>query len=410
MSMGRDIKSKRRIAVITGTRAEYGLLRQLLLEIKQDDALQLQLIVTGMHLSPEFGLTYQLIENDDFTIDAKVEMLLSSDTGVGIAKSVGLGVLGFSVAFDRLKPDLIIVLGDRFEILAAAQVALFMKIPIAHIHGGELSVGALDDSIRHSITKMSHLHFTAAESYRQRVIQLGEDPKHVYNVGAPGIERLKKIPLLDKKQLEKVLQIEIRDQFFLVTYHPETASQNNVDRQCQALFSALDCFPDASIIITRANADEAGRQINYQIDQYASRHENRIHVYDSMGDINYLSAMQCADVVIGNSSSGIIEAPSLKTATVNIGCRQDGRLRADSVIDCAVSKESIFEAIEMALSVEFQSIVKTVMSPYDSADTTSKILDVIKSVPLEQLTKKVFYDNKTIQDEKSAETTYIHHC
>ena len=269
----------RKIAVITGTRAEYGLLRGLLDEIKSDSDLILQLIVTGMHLSPEFGSTYRLIEQDGYQIDAKVEMLLSTDTASGIAKSVGLGVLGFTDAFEKLKPDVIVVLGDRFEILSAVQVALFLTIPVAHIHGGELSLGALDDAIRHSITKMSHLHFTAAEAYRSRVIQLGEQPDRVFNVGALGLERIKKTILLNKKQLEKKLDFTLDSPTFLFTYHPETVAINKIQNDIQQILLALDLFPNATIIMTKANADEAGRYINQQLQQYADQYPNRIKFF-----------------------------------------------------------------------------------------------------------------------------------
>lgn len=384
--------AKCKVAVITGTRAEYGLLRELLFAIKQDNQLALQLIVTGMHLSPEFGLTCCYIESDGFLADAKVEMLLSSDTGVGVAKSVGLGVIGFADAFDRLRPDVIVVLGDRFEMLAAAQAAMLLKIPIAHIHGGELSAGALDDSIRHSITKMSHLHFTATEVYRKRVIQLGEHPETVFNVGAPGVERLKKLLLLNKKDLENILGIQLKQPLFLVTYHPETAIQENAESQCDILFSAIDKFPESTVIITKSNADEAGRKINQCIDAYAAKQIERVHVFDSMGDLNYLSAMKLASVVIGNSSSGIIEAPSLKTPTVNIGCRQEGRLRSDSVIDCVISEEAIFTAIKKALSDEFKSFVHHSVSPYDADNTAASMVNILKKTNFRQLLKKVFFD------------------
>lgn len=386
-------RAKRRIAVITGTRAEYGLLRELLLLIKQNDQSLLQLVVTGMHLSHEFGLTYRHIESDGFKIDAKVEMLLSSDTAVGIAKSVGLGVIGFADTFDRLQPDIIVVLGDRFEMLAAATAAMLLKIPISHIHGGELSTGALDDSIRHSITKMSHLHFTAAKAYRERVIQLGERPENVFNVGAPGVERLKRLPLLSQQDLENTLGFRLKKPLFLVTFHPETAIKENVECQCDSLFSAIERFKDATVIVTKSNADEAGRRINQYIDAYAKNHKKRIHVFDSLGNLNYLSVMKLASVIIGNSSSGIIEAPSLKIPTVNIGRRQEGRLRADSVIDCIISENAIYCAIKKALSGKFKGVVQQCVSPYDADNASENIFNILKNTNLQHLSIKVFFNS-----------------
>ena len=390
----------RKIAVITGTRAEYGLLHGLLDEIKFDPELTLQLIVSGMHLSHEFGLTYREIEKDGFQVDYKVEMLLSSDTAVGVAKSVGLGVLGFADCFAKLKPDLIVILGDRFEILAAAQTAMIMKIPIAHIHGGELSQGAIDDGIRHAITKMSHLHFTAANAYRDRVIQLGENPDVVYNVGALGVQRIKNMKLLSQSALEKVIGFQFAQPTFLVAYHPATLQLEKTSDELSQLFSALDLFEQAKIIITKANADEAGRLINHQIDLYAAKQPKRVKAFTSMGDLNYLSAMRCVDVVIGNSSSGIIEAPSFKKPTVNIGIRQDGRLRAGSVIDCGASISEIHSAIQAALSDGFKHIVAEAISPYDSGKTAASIKNIIKTVDLTTIIKKKFFDLKVHGNEQ----------
>ena len=393
---------KRTIAVITGTRAEYGLLKNLLHEIKNDPELQLQIIATSMHLSPEFGFTYQLIEKDSFYIDAKIEMLLSSDTAIGVAKSVGVGILGFADAFERLKPDIIVVLGDRFEILAAVQTAMIMKIQVAHIHGGELTQGAIDDSIRHAIAKMSHLHFTAAEVYRKRVIQLGESPDRVFNYGAPGVERIKKIKLLSKKDLEKVLDFQFGNPAFLVTYHPATLLLDKIKDELSYLFSALDAFPQAHIIFTKSNADEAGRLINQQIDLYAEKNSDRIKTYTSMGDLDYLSTLQNCDVVIGNSSSGIIEAPTLHKPTVNIGHRQDGRLLADSIIQSGATVDEIQKAIQKALSNEFKQVVENTVSPYDSGKTAEMIKNKIKNVDLKKLLQKKFFDAISDSLEKVA--------
>lgn len=397
----------RKISVITGTRAEYGLLRGLLDEIKTDSELILQLIVSGMHLSSEFGVTYREIERDGFQIDAKIEMLLSSDTSVGVAKSVGLGVIGFADCFERLKPDVIVVLGDRFEILAAVQTAMMMKIPVAHIHGGELTQGAIDDGIRHAITKMSHLHFTAANAYRNRVIQLGEVPEVVYNVGALGVQRIKNAKLLGKTALEKIIGFQFGAPTFLATYHPATLQLEKLSDELTQLFAALDLFPDAKIIFTKANADEAGRLINQKIDAYAAEHPIRVKAFRSMGDINYLSAMHFSDVIIGNSSSGIIEAPTFKKPSVNIGCRQEGRLHADSIIDCGVSTFEIQAAIQKALSPSFKPIVENTVSPYDSGETATMIKNILKTIDLDKITKKKFYDLKVHGNEQSKN---YHYC
>ena len=388
--MSANKQSLRKIAVVTGTRAEYGLLKNLLLEIKSDLDLQLQLIVTGMHLSPEFGLTYQQIEHDDFQIDAKVEMLLSSDTAVGISKSLGIGILGFTDVFERLKPDIIVLLGDRFEILAAAQVALFLKIPIAHIHGGELSLGALDDNIRHCITKMSHLHFTAAKPYQKRVIQMGEQPEFVFCSGSPGVERFKKTAFLNQAVLEKTLDFKFKQPTLLVTYHPATLALQLLEKDIHELFTALDAFPEAQVLITKANADEAGRFINRCIDAYANKRPSHVKAFMNLGESYYPSVMRLSDVVIGNSSSGIIEAPSLHIPTVNIGCRQEGRLQASSIINCDTDAHSIQKAIQKALSNAFKDIVKKTVSPYDCDDTAKVIKNTIKKINLKTLPKKVF--------------------
>ena len=380
----------RKICVVTGTRAEYGLLYWLMKEIQADTDLQLQLIVTGMHLSPEFGLTYRTIEEDGFAINAKVEMLLSSDTPVGIAKSIGLGVIGFADALDRLKPDIMVVLGDRYEILAAAQSALVAKIPVAHIHGGETTEGAIDESIRHAITKMSHLHFVAAEPYRTRVIQLGEHPDTVFNVGALGIENIKRLQLLDRTQLEQSIKFELGTTCFLVTYHPATLGTVEPAAAMQALLDALDQFPDAKIIFTKPNSDTDGRILGRMIDEYAQQHQERVAVFTSMGQVRYLSALRLVDAVIGNSSSGIIEAPACNIPTVNIGDRQSGRLKADSIIDCLETTESIVAAINKALSSPFREGFKHGVSLYGYGESASHIKDQLKHVTL-SCTKR-FYD------------------
>lgn len=369
----------RKICVVTGTRAEYGLLYWLLKEIQADANLQLQLIVTGMHLSPEFGLTWKTIEEDGFVIDAKVEMLLSSDTPVGIAKSIGLGVIGFADALARLQPDILVVLGDRFEILAAAQAALIAGIPVAHIHGGEVTAGAFDDSIRHAITKMSHIHFVATESYKRRVIQLGEAPANVFNVGAPGIENIRRLKLLSRTELEHSINFEMGSTCLLVTYHPSTLGKTKPHIAMQSLLNALDRFPEAKIIFTRPNSDTDGRILNLMLDEYSERNKTRTAIFSSMGQIRYLSALNCVDVVVGNSSSGIIEAPVFKTPTVNIGERQSGRLKADSIIDCDETVESIEVAIRKALSSEFRSHANQTVSLYGAGDSARQIIKQLKT-------------------------------
>lgn len=386
-------QQRRKVAVITGTRAEYGLLSCLMKSIQSDPDLELQIIVTAMHLSPEFGLTYKLIEEDGFEIAAKVEMLLSSDSSTGTLKSMGLGMIGFADAFDRLSPELVVVLGDRFETLAVAQCALVKKIPLAHVHGGELSLGAIDDAIRHSITKMSHLHFVAADAYKQRVIQLGENPENVFNYGAPGLERIAKLKLLNKNELEEKINFQFGKQNFLVTYHPSTIDVEENSRALKGLFEALDHFPEAKIIFTKANADEMGRLVNAKIDQYIARNSGRATAYTTLGDLNYLSALQLVDAVIGNSSSGLIEVPYFQKATINLGKRQECRLRATSVIDCPeVSAESIIDALNKASTKEFKRLLKTTISPYTKDATSEKIKEKIKSVDLNAIVKKHFYD------------------
>lgn len=387
-------KKKRKIAVVTGTRAEYGLLYWLMHEIQEDSELELQVVVTGMHLSPEFGLTYKFIEKDGFYIDAKVEMLLSSDTAVGTAKAIGLGIIGFADVFTKLTPDMIVLLGDRFECLAVAQAALVQKIPLAHIHGGELSEGSIDDAIRHSITKMSHLHFVAAEPYRKRVIQLGENPDKVFNVGAPGLERISRTKLLNRDQWENKIGFSLGKLNFLITYHPATLEIEEDSATLKPLFEALDNFPDAKIIFTKANADQAGRFINTQIEDYVSTQTKRAACFATLGDLNYLSLLQFVDVVIGNSSSGLIEVPYFRKPTVNIGHRQSNRLRASSVIDCSMETEDIIKAIRKATSNEFEQNLKNTVSFYEQDKTANKIKTVLKNANLQKILLKNFNDLK----------------
>lgn len=384
--------SKRKICVVTGTRAEYGLLYWLMKEIQIDPELELQIITTGMHLSPEFGLTYKVIEEDGFSINAKVEMLLSSDTPVGIAKSIGLGVIGFADVLDRLRPDILVLLGDRYEILAAAQAAMVARIPIAHIHGGEATEGLIDEAIRHAVTKMSHIHFVAAEPYRQRVIQLGENPEKVLNYGAPGLDNIERLHLLSKEDFENSINFRLGKTNFLVTYHPVTLSDQSPKHAMQELFFALDHFQDAKIIITKPNADTDGRIICQMIDDYKARQPDRVMATASLGQVRYLSAIKHVDAVIGNSSSGLIEAPALKKPTINLGNRQKGRLKAASVIDCAENTEALVAAIQKALSADFMLSISNVVSPYGEGNVSVRIKDYLKNVNLKDILQKKFFD------------------
>ena len=380
----------RKICIVTGARAEYGLLYWLMKEVGADPDLQLQIIATGMHLSPEYGSTYQQIETDGFSIDAKVEMLLSSDSPVGLAKSMGLGVIGFADALDQLEPDILVVLGDRFEILAAAQAAMVARIPIAHIHGGETTEGAFDESIRHAITKMAQWHFVAAEPYRKRVIQLGETSDRVFNFGAPGLDHLQRLEWIDRPSLEKSLAIKLDPPVFLVTYHPATLSQQKPIAALNELLAALDEFPQATTIFTYPNADTGGRALIERLDQWVATNRHHAKAFVSLGQHRYLNLMHEADVVIGNSSSGLTEAPALKKATVNIGNRQKGRLRASSIIDASEEKELIVAAINKALSKEFRAELPFTKSLYGSGDVSRRIKDTLKTVTLQ--TQKAFFD------------------
>ncbi len=383
---------KRKICVVTGTRAEYGLLYWLLREVRDDPDLELQLIATAMHLSPEFGSTYRVIEEDGFRIDAKVEMLLSSDSPAGVAKSIGLGVIGFADAIDRLRPDILVLLGDRFEILAAAQAAMVARVPIAHLHGGEATEGLIDEAIRHAVTKMSHLHFVAAEPYRRRVIQLGEHPDHVHTAGAVGLDNIRRLQLLERDMLERELSFPLGDRSFLVTYHPVTLSGQPPREAMQELLTALDAFPDARVIITKPNADTDGRSICAMIDAYAAEHRDRVLATTSLGQLRYLSAMTHVSAVIGNSSSGLIEAPALRKPTVNIGERQRGRLRAGSVIDCPERSDAIIAAITRALSPEFRQAIQKAASPYGFGNASVQIKELLKSARLDGILFKSFHD------------------
>ncbi len=383
--------TKRKVCVITGTRAEYGLLYWLIKEIDLDKELSLQLIVTGMHLSQEFGLTYKEIEKD-FKIDKKIDILSSSDTDLDISKSMSIAQRSFAETFEELKPDIIVVLGDRYEILSSVTAAMIARIPIAHIHGGESTEGVIDEAIRHSITKMSHLHFTAAEEYRNRVIQLGENPKRVFNFGGMGIENINKLNLLSKEEFEKSIDFKLNKRNILVTFHPVTLENNSAKVHFQELLDVIDELEDTNIIITKANSDSGGRVINSMIDDYLARNYHKSIGFTSLGQLRYLSAMQHVDAVVGNSSSGIIETPSFKIGTINIGDRQKGRIKADSIIDCLPNKKSIRNAFKILYSKGFQSKLKNTESPYGSGSASKEIVEVLKTVELNNIIKKSFYN------------------
>lgn len=381
----------KKICVVTGTRAEYGLLYWLMKEIDADAELTLLLIVTGMHLSPEFGLTYQEIEKE-FTINKKIEMLLSSDSSVGISKSMGLAQISFAEAYQELQPDLVLVLGDRYEIFSAVSAAMIARLPIAHLHGGETTEGAFDEAIRHSITKMSHLHFTATEAYRRRVIQLGEDPERVFTVGGLGIENIKRLKLLNKEAFEQSINFKLAEKNLLVTFHPVTLETSTAEQQFAELLDALDALIDTHIIFTKANSDTDGRIINTMIDNYANANPNKAVAFSSLGQLRYLSALQFVDAVVGNSSSGLAEAPSFKIGTINIGDRQKGRIKAKSIIDCEPSKQAVISALDKLYADSFQKELSSVLNPYGDGCASSNIIEVIKNICLNNLIKKEFYN------------------
>jgi UDP-N-acetylglucosamine 2-epimerase (non-hydrolysing) len=378
----------RRIAVFTGTRAEYGLLYWLLKDIEMDDSLNLKLIVSGSHLSPEFGLTVRQIEEDGFIIDEKVEMLLSSDSAIGTAKSIGLGVIGYADSLSRIKPDALVVLGDRFEALAIVQTALILRIPVVHLHGGEITEGAYDDAIRHAITKLSMYHCVSTEEHRLRVIQLGEEPRRVVNVGAVGLDHVQRSSLMSLKELSNSLGFDLTEApYMVVTYHPVTLANEPAVASFNNLLAALDQFPNYRIILTYPNADDGGRAIIPLIEKYAAENPERVLAVPSLGFIRYLSAIKFSSVVVGNSSSGIIEVPSFCKPTVNIGNRQQGRRAALSVLNCGAVEREISEAIRSALKFENLDLID---NPYGQGDAASLIIELLKTIELK--TEKTFYD------------------
>ena len=381
----------RRVCVVTGTRAEYGLLRWVMESVRARAGLELQVVATGMHLSPEFGLTYQELEKDGFTIDRKVEMLLSSDTPTGIGKSIGLGVIGMSEALAQLQPDVMLILGDRFEIFAAAAAAQIARVPVAHAHGGEATEGAIDEALRHSITKMSHLHFVAAAEYRRRVIQLGEQPDRVFLVGGLGIDNIKRLRLLDRDALEESLGFKLGVRNLLITFHPVTLENAASAQQMHELLAALEQLHDTHLIFTMPNADTEGRELIDMVRRFVAGHSNA-SAFTSLGQIRYLSCMRHVDGVVGNSSSGLIEAPSLGRGTVNIGDRQRGRLKAASVIDCAPERASILDALRRLLTPDFQAMSRAVCNPYGDGGASDRIVETLATTSLEGILKKRFYD------------------
>ncbi len=383
----------RKICIVTGTRADYGILSPLIKLVQKDKNLKLQLIVTGMHLSPEFGLTYKEIEKD-FNIDKKIEILLSSDTPIGISKSMGLAQISFAEAYEDLKPDILVVLGDRYEIFAAVSTATIFNIPIAHLHGGETTQGAFDEAFRHSITKMSHIHFTATLQYQNRVIQLGENSNKVFNVGAIGIDNIKSLNLLSKKEFEKSIDFKLNQKNIIVTFHPVTLENSTAKKQFQGLLDVIDTLKDTNIIFTKANSDTDGRVINSMIDKYTSKNTHKSVAFSSLGQLRYLSALQYVDAVVGNSSSGLIEAPSFQIATINIGDRQKGRVMASSVLNCKPSTKDILSSFDKINSSEFQDNLKATINPYGDGKTAKRIIKILKNIKLTNLLKKSFFDIK----------------
>lgn len=379
-----------KVTVFTGTRAEYGLLYWLMKDIDEDETLTLQLLVSGSHLSPEFGLTYKQILEDGFHIDEKVEMLVSSSSPTGVAKSMGLGVVGYADALGRLSPDLIVILGDRYEALAVAQTALIMRVPIFHLHGGEVTEGANDDAIRHAITKLSNLHATSTDLHRKRVIQLGESPDRVVNVGALGLDHIKRGAFLTRSGLSASLNFAFTKPFFVVTYHPVTLGDEDPVATFKILLEALEHFRTHQVIITYPNADDGGRGVIPLIESYASDNSGRVLATPSLGHMRYLSAVKYADAVIGNSSSGVIEAPSFDVPTVNIGVRQQGRLAAKSVLHCSATIDGIVNAIALAVSRNYKKHDEKILNPYGQGNASIKVVEMIRSCDFSRM--KVFYD------------------
>lgn len=367
---------KRKICIITGSRADYGLLYWLMKDIQAGPLFELQLVVTGMHLSPEFGMTVNVIEQDGFEITRRVETLLSSDSSVGITKALGLGLINFADVFEQLSPDLVLVLGDRFEIFAAAQAALLARLPIAHLGGGDVTEGAYDEAMRHSISKMAHLHFVTNSESANRLELMGENPQFIFNVGSPGLDHIHRSQFISRETLEKELDFTFRNVNFLITFHPVTLDNNPSRVQFESLLEALDQYgSEVGLIFTLPNADTEGRELIRLVEEYVGRKENA-RAYTSLGQVRYLGTMALVDVVIGNSSSGLYEAPSFQTPTVNIGLRQQGRLKADSVFDCSQTSDDILNAITNAMAFGKQKVE----NPYQKGDCAELITKELSGI------------------------------
>lgn len=384
---------KKKISILTATRAEYGLLKPVIKKLLAVSNFDVSVVVTGAHLSPEFGLTYREIEQDGIVIDKKIEILVSADTPSAISKSMGLAMISFADYFDKLKPDMLVVLGDRYETLAVCCAAINQRIPIAHLYGGEITEGAVDESIRHAITKLSYLHFTSTKEYRSRVIQLGEQPDRVFSVGAIGIENILQEQLMSKTELAAAIDFKLDKPYAMVTFHPVTLEDNNTAEQFQALLDTCKKYQDLKFIFSKANADANGRIINQMIDLFVTGNDHAV-AFTSLGMTRYLSALRYCDLVIGNSSSGLVEAPSFGVPTINIGDRQKGRLQADSVINCQPTKEGIGQAIALALTEEFKNKAAKTVNPYGDGNTSGKIVATIEDFLLNEkiALKKKFYD------------------
>jgi len=382
---------KRKICVVTGSRAEYGLLRWVMQGIRASDHLELQVVATGMHLSEAFGYTYREIEQDGFTIDKRVDLQLLGDSSLQVAKSMSLGLAGFAEAFESLGPDLVLLLGDRFEIFSAAAAAMVSRIPLAHLHGGETTEGAFDESIRHAVTKLAHLHFVAADEYRRRVIQLGEDPVRVFLVGGLGVDSILRLAPMSRVSLEESLGFSFRPRNLLVTFHPATLEIDAAADQMRELLMALSTLHDTGLIFTLPNADPGGRAVTELISDFVSCHENAC-AFPSLGQSRYLSCIRQVDGVIGNSSSGLLEVPSFSKGTVNIGSRQRGRLKASSVIDCQPQCHAILHAIDAMYAPEFQAQLQATKNPYGDGGASDKIVSILEHISFEYLLEKSFYD------------------
>ncbi|MDE2027160.1 MAG: UDP-N-acetylglucosamine 2-epimerase (hydrolyzing) [Candidatus Omnitrophica bacterium] len=387
---------KKRICVFTGSRAEYGLLRPLISALKEDGAFEVRLLVSGMHTEKQYGLTHQEIIKDGIAIDAMVRIMTRDNSTNGVARAMGKGIVEFVRILSQWKPDLVVILGDRFETLAMAQSAMLARVAIAHIHGGEATYGAMDEAIRHAITKISHLHFTSTDEYRRRIIQLGEDPRRVFNVGALGIDNIHQLKLMSREEAQRQMGFCFKERNLLVTFHPVTLHPGQSRKQFQTLLNELDCLKNTQLIFTKSNADMEGVEINGLIDKYVRSHQDKAVAFASMGQVVYLSALKWIDAVVGNSSSGIIEAPSFKIGTINIGDRQDGRVRASSVIDCPATSAGIKRALRCLYSRGFQKKLPLVKNPYGREGAAQKIVAILRRQRPSGLLVKKFFNIKAL--------------